>query len=197
MSRLVQQNAKRFAHIEAPLHMSIGKLPPLKTPRNHSIIEAHGMIAKNVVAVNRRTKSLARQRPPQNEPTAQANVNFTFTKQAATKNSQRFNSVQNSKKQTKVGLNMGDTSQGSNMRNTQKRNVKRSFRPKASSIMGLEIDGPISMNQTQSTQGNRVEIMPQGREITNLISSIDNSSVENNAMEAKLEGYSKGKADDN
>lgn len=81
---------------------------------------------------------------------------------------------------------MNDTSQGSNMRNSEKRKVKRTFRPKASSILGLDIDGPISLNQTHSTHDNRVEILGQGKDITNLISSIDNSSIENDAMEAKL-----------
>lgn len=59
MNKLVQQNAKRFAHIET--HASIGKLPPLKTPRNQSIIEeSDGMAQKKLLASNRRTRSLAR-----------------------------------------------------------------------------------------------------------------------------------------
>ena len=40
------------------------------------------------------------------------------------------------------------------MNNSAKRKVKRSFpRPKASNIIGLDQDGPISMNNTVSDMG--------------------------------------------
>ena len=75
------------------------------------------------------------------------------------------------------------------MRNSEKRKVKRSFpRPKASAILGLETDGPLSMHNTISTNGNRIELLVgNGKEVNNLISSIENSSVELNQMNPKLD----------
>ena len=85
---------------------------------------------------------------------------------------------------------MNHTSEGSNMRNSVQRKAKRSFiRPKASNILGLDKDGPISMQNTISTKGDRVELLVAGKEVGNLISSIDNSSaeiVEDRPMESKL-----------
>lgn len=75
------------------------------------------------------------------------------------------------------------------MRNSEKRKVKRSFpRPKASAILGLEQDGPISMQNTISTNGNRVELLVgNGKDIKFLNSSIENSSVEQNVMNPTLD----------
>ena len=44
-----------------------------------------------------------------------------------------------------------DQMESSKLKNSEKRKVKRSFpRPKASNIIGLDQDGPISMNNTVS-----------------------------------------------
>ena len=75
------------------------------------------------------------------------------------------------------------------MRNSEKRKVKRSFpRPKASAILGLEQEGPFSMQNTISTNNKRVELlMENGKDVNNMISSIENSSVEQNQqMNPKL-----------
>lgn len=74
------------------------------------------------------------------------------------------------------------------MRNSEKRKVKRSFlRPKASAILGLEKEGPISMQNTISTNNNRVELLLGGSKDAQIImSSGDNSSVEQNQMNPKL-----------
>ena len=74
-----------------------------------------------------------------------------------------------------------ETQQVQSMRNSEKRKVKRSFpRPKASAILGLEQEGPLSMHNTISTNNpKRVELlMENGKDVSNLISSIENSSVE-------------------
>ena len=62
------------------------------------------------------------------------------------------------------------------MDNSAKRKVKRSFpRPSASSILGLDKEGPISMANTNSTNMN----MPVTNEISlNVYSSIEDSSLE-------------------
>ena len=64
----------------------------------------------------------------------------------------------------------------SNLDNSAKRKVKRSFpRPSASSILGLDKDGPISMANTNSTNMN----VPVNNEIQlNVYSSIEASSLE-------------------
>jgi hypothetical protein len=70
-----------------------------------------------------------------------------------------------------------DLSQTSNIRNSEKRKVKRTFRPKASSLMGLNNDDPISMQNT----------LVSNREPINMLSSVDNSSIDNDPkMDAKL-----------
>ena len=148
------------------------------------------MHKKVVTSTNRRAKSLVRPRPNQQQV---PNVNFAFgdnKKQVAAKNnSSRFGSVggHTSNKHEKVGLNapsaLNDT--GSNMQNSQKRKAKRTFRPKASNILGLDQEGPISMNNTRST--NRAEMVPAARD-HHMISSLEASSIENAAMgmDAKL-----------
>ena len=80
------------------------------------------------------------------------------------------------------------------MRNSEKRKVKRSFpRPKASAILGLEQEGLFSMQNTISTNNNKrvsaVELlMDNTKEVNNMISSIENSSVEQNQqMNPKLD----------
>ena len=56
-------------------------------------------------------------------------------------------------------------SQGSNIRASQNRNVKRSFpRPAASSIMNLDNNDPISLGNTFSTAGNRAELLVAGKD---------------------------------
>ena len=100
--------------------------------------------------------------------------------------SQRFSSVGGQSKKEKVGMHaasLNDT--GSNMQNSQKRKAKRTFRPKASNILGLDQEGPISMNNTRST--NRAEMMPMAKD-AHMISSVEASSIENVAtMDAKLQ----------
>ena len=76
------------------------------------------------------------------------------------------------------------------MRKSEQRKVKRSFpRPKATNILGLNEDGPISIANTMSTKGDRVELLAPGRDVNNFISSIDNSSIEDQTphMKSKLE----------
>ena len=54
---------------------------------------------------------------------------------------------------------MNDTSELSNMRNSEKRKVKRSFpRPKASNILGLDQESPSFTNNTHTTVGHRDKI---------------------------------------
>ena len=72
ITKLVENNEKRFAHIAAPINVE-NKLPPLASPRvvnsNKNVLyrESSGLALKKVIAgsgaSNRRTKSLARQRP--------------------------------------------------------------------------------------------------------------------------------------
>ena len=74
INKLVEQNSKRFQHIDAPM-ASVSRLPPLKSPRNpdHGALEFEGLAKKKIVT-SRRTKSLVKQRPNQ----FNANVNFSF-----------------------------------------------------------------------------------------------------------------------
>ena len=72
IGQLVENNERRYAHIAAPIIVE-NKLPPLASPRtmksnnNVSKHESSGLALKKVIvgsgASNRRTKSLARQRP--------------------------------------------------------------------------------------------------------------------------------------
>ena len=191
ISKLVIANARRFEHVEGPLRASIGKLPPLRSPLNQS---NDGFNQKKIIegqnSKSRRAKSLVRQKPNKNSLiniNANNGVNFTFANQESANESAKFNLGQGSK-QEKTGLNMNDTSQASNINKSSKRKVKRSFpRPNASSIFGLDKDGPLLMNNTHSTDEHRMEI---GKDAGNLISSIDNdaSSVEHNAMTPKMSG---------
>lgn len=78
-----------------------------------------------------------------------------------------------------------DVSGQSNMENTAQRKVKRSFpRPSASSILGLDKEGPISMANTNSTNMN----VPINNEVQlNVYSSIEASSLEQpQKMDAKM-----------
>ena len=45
-----------------------------------------------------------------------------------------------------------DTTTGSHIKNSEKRKVKRNFRPKAASMFGLDGDAPYSLGNTMSTQ---------------------------------------------
>ena len=80
-----------------------------------------------------------------------------------------------------------DLSAHSNLHQSQKRKIKRTFpRPKASSILGLDKDGPISMHNTLSTNAARDEV-PMAKDAMNMYSSIEASSMEHPAkMEAKM-----------
>ena len=65
------------------------------------------------------------------------------------------------------------------------------MRPKAQNILGLDKDEPFSMGNTMSTNGNRVQLLVAGKDGKEgtIISSIENSSVENNQaapLDAKL-----------
>ena len=93
---------------------------------------------------------------------------------------QRFNSISHAANKKEHMAAFHETAQASNMRNSEKRKIKRSFpRPKASNILGLNQEGPISMQNTISTTGNpRVELLAAGKDVNNIVSSIDNSSVE-------------------
>ena len=56
---------------------SVNRLPPLKSPTNMTTFDVDGMAKKKIIVKdpNRRTKSLVKQRPPQNQ---QANMSFSF-----------------------------------------------------------------------------------------------------------------------
>ena len=96
----------------------------------------------------RRTKSLVRQRPA---PGTVNQNNFSFAKHSV---HSKFNSIQaQTSRVTAAPAPVGDVS--SNIRNSERRKVKRSFpRPSASSILGLDKEGPLSvMHNTMTTHG--------------------------------------------
>ena len=69
------------------------------------------------------------------------NINFSFpTQRGGSKKhlGQRFNSISHATQKKEHMAAFHETAQASNMRNSEKRKIKRSFpRPKASNILGL------------------------------------------------------------
>ena len=148
---------------------------------------------KIIINPNRRTKSLARKRSSV-QVNSNPKINFSFATQI--ESSRVWNVFATSKKpkithqipgvsQEIEGGGM-DISAHSNLDNSAKRKIKRSFpRPSASSILGLDKEGPISMANTNSTNMNNVPIKTEVQ--LNVYSSIEASSLEHpQKMDAKM-----------
>lgn len=117
-----------------------------------------------------------------------SNINFTFTKgNGPNASPERFKTLQAANALNTINSDQAP-SQTSNMRNSEKRKVKRSFRPKASAILGLDAEDPISMNNTMTTHGKQPAEFPFNRNDAGMVySSVENSSVDQNPkLEAKL-----------
>lgn len=160
INRLVQKNAARFSGVQGEMG-STHRLPPLKSPSSHNVNEfGEPSMPKKIIVPNssRRTKSLARQRPPQTQPGYHAqqamNLNsFTFAgakhaHKTTKESSNRFHSISHSHRQQ---LEQEIAASNNTMNNSQKRKYKRSFnpRPKASAILGLQEqseDGGVQFN---------------------------------------------------
>lgn len=67
------------------------------------------------------------------------------------------------------------------------------MRPQATNILGLDQNDNSIMQNTVSTKHGRVELLAAGKDVSNLISSIENSSiemVEERPMQSKLAKHS-------
>lgn len=131
---------------------SFNKLPPLKSPTNtagYDTFEVDGMAKKKLILrdQNKRNKTLAKKRPSIG-PNGALKVNFSF----ATNRVPKISSDNLDDTGNEIEGGEMDISAHSNMQASQKRKIKRTFlRPKASSILGLDKDEPISMQNTIST----------------------------------------------
>ena len=135
---------------------------------------------KIIINPNRRTKSLARKRSSV-QVNSNPKINFSFATSKKPKITHQIPGVS-----LEIEGGGMDISAHSNLDNSAKRKIKRSFpRPSASSILGLDKEGPISMANTNSTNMNNVPIKTEVQ--LNVYSSIEASSLEHpQKMDAKM-----------